>query len=201
MSDTPKATKVSNLREDLLKEVVFNPGLRPSLRREIVTNFVIQRHRLDTPYLPQDRQDLEDWIKERSVIPIGEWHQLTGLLSFDITSDFFTYIRNETLVVSLDDAHRFEVTLSDSRLDESAQELEILISNWLQYYGPVSPSFVSQCFSEYRNRRPLFAWKASWKPAWQYLANCLKRMRPIFTATQPTMSICYDPAVTVQTGH
>ena len=146
MSDTPKATKVSNLREDLLKEVVFNPGLRPSLRREIVTNFVIQRHRLDTPYLPQDRQDLEDWIKERSVIPIGEWHQLTGLLSFDITSDFFTYIRNETLVVSLDDAHRFEVTLSDSRLDESAQELEILISNWLQYYGPVSPSFVSQCF-------------------------------------------------------
>jgi len=102
MTDTPKATKTSNLREDLLQEVVFSAGLRPSITLALVVHFVNQRQRLLPGHRPEDSDDLEDWIKERSLLPISEWQGLIDELSFTVSDNRFLTLKNGQLIVSKD---------------------------------------------------------------------------------------------------
>ena len=102
MTDTPKATKTSNLREDLLQEVVFSAGLRPSITLALVEHFVNQRQRLLPGHRPEDSDDLEDWIKERSLLPISEWQGLIDELSFTVSDNRFLTLKNGQLIVSKD---------------------------------------------------------------------------------------------------
>ena len=135
MSDTPKSTKQSNLREDLLKEVVFSPGLRPQVERSLIDDFVQQRQRLLEAWLPGDEDDLEDWVKERSVIPAPEWRKLLEQLPF--STERVRTIADGQLVVSIDDQERIESLLSRSSDTDNREQLETLIANWMQYYGPL----------------------------------------------------------------
>ena len=136
MSDTPKSTKRSNLREDLLTEVVFSPDLRPALNPELVANFVHQRQRLNESWRPRDMDDLEDWTKERSLIPKDEWLQLSDLLDFDVDQTRFKKIPGTELIASTDDVDRISTIYS--KTSKAGEDLEVLIANWLQHYGPLS---------------------------------------------------------------
>lgn len=148
MSDTPKSNKRSNLREDLLREVVFSDDIRPTVTRALADQFTRTRQRLDDAFLPRDVDDLEDWIKERCVLPIAEWQALIAALPFELVQ-MPGVILNDHLVVSHDDEAQFSTLLdpewADIATDESrAESLEVLLSNWLQYYGPVELEFIQQ---------------------------------------------------------
>jgi len=75
-TDEPAAGTTSRLRGDLLNQVVFTPGLRPSLARDLVAQFEMKRQRLAPGYSPDSPRDLVDWVKERLLIPVSEWERL-----------------------------------------------------------------------------------------------------------------------------
>jgi len=147
MSDTPKGNKISNLREDLLKEVVFTPALRPTLDNSLITSFIEQRQRLLAGYEPTDDAELEDWIKERSFIPQVEYDQLLRQLTFIPDEARLEKFGTTNLVVSIDDKkHHADIfaTANDYATEKATDPLESLLANWLQYYGPVSLHFISE---------------------------------------------------------
>ena len=76
MDDSPRSDKTSRLRGSLLREVVFNAGLRPTVSRSLVERFELKRKRLSPGYSPQTSRELLDWVVERVAIPKGEWEDL-----------------------------------------------------------------------------------------------------------------------------
>ncbi|MBP1739144.1 MAG: ATP-dependent helicase Lhr, partial [Deltaproteobacteria bacterium] len=80
MDDRMKSGKTSMLRSDLLHEVVFTPGLRPSVPAELVERFVLKLKRLAPGYSPETSGELLDWVKERVLVPVSEWTQLLSTL-------------------------------------------------------------------------------------------------------------------------
>jgi ATP-dependent Lhr-like helicase len=76
MDDQPRSDKISKLRGSLLREVVFTPGLRPTVSRKVVEQFELKRKRLSPGYSPQTSRELVDWVMERVAIPKREWEEL-----------------------------------------------------------------------------------------------------------------------------
>ena len=83
IDDTPDGKSASNLRGDLLQEVVFTPGLRPSLPPAVIAQFEAKRRRLAPGYAPGTPRDLLDWVKERLLIPQEEWQVLLAAIERD----------------------------------------------------------------------------------------------------------------------
>jgi ATP-dependent Lhr-like helicase len=83
IDDTPAGRTASNLRGDLLREVAFTPGLRPSLPPAVIAQFEAKRRRLAPGYSPGTPRDLLDWVKERLLIPQEEWQQLLTAIQRD----------------------------------------------------------------------------------------------------------------------
>ncbi|MBO6556226.1 MAG: DEAD/DEAH box helicase [Pseudomonadales bacterium] len=138
MNDAPKSgSKTSKLREDLLQEVVFTPGMRPGIARHIIDEFTTMRQRQEEGYLPQDMTDLIDWVGERSAIPIREWQTLSNKLDFEINDKAFASIQGDQLIVTRDDEARFTKLLQHD--DEG---FSVFMSNLLQYYGPISSQYL-----------------------------------------------------------
>ena len=82
-TDEPRFAKRSKLREDLLRDVVFTPGLRPAVPVAVVNEFERKRMRLHPGYAPQKARDLLDWVKERVAIPWPEWEALLAAVRRD----------------------------------------------------------------------------------------------------------------------
>jgi ATP-dependent Lhr-like helicase len=76
MDDQPRSDKISKLRGSLLREVVFTPGLRPTVSRKLVEQFELKRKRLSPGYSPRTSRELVDWVMERVAIPKREWEEL-----------------------------------------------------------------------------------------------------------------------------
>lgn len=81
--DSLPGDKVSHLRGDLLREVVFSPGLRPQISPDIIQMFVEKRQRLSPGYAPASDRELVDWIKERVLLPWPEWEELLAAVRRD----------------------------------------------------------------------------------------------------------------------
>jgi len=76
MDDRPPSDRVSRLRETFLREVILQPGLRPTVPPEVIKRFEDKRQRLSPGYPPASARELLDWVKERLIIPRGEWEKL-----------------------------------------------------------------------------------------------------------------------------
>lgn len=76
MRDEPESGAASGVQGGLLRDVVFTPGLRPQLEREIIRRFEAKRQRLYPGYAPADERDLVDWVRERVCIPMQQWAEL-----------------------------------------------------------------------------------------------------------------------------
>jgi ATP-dependent Lhr-like helicase len=76
MDDRPLSDRVSGLRESFLREIILQPGLRPRVSPELVKRFEAKRQRLSPGYSPAPGRELLDWLKERLLIPRGEWEPL-----------------------------------------------------------------------------------------------------------------------------
>jgi ATP-dependent Lhr-like helicase len=76
MDDRPLSDRVSRLRQSFLREIILHPDLRPTVPPEVVKRFEVKRQRLSPGYPPASGRELLDWVKERLLIPQGEWEQL-----------------------------------------------------------------------------------------------------------------------------
>lgn len=74
------ASAPSGLKENLIREALFTPNLRPEIPEDIVNAFEIKRQRLAPGYVPDTARDLVDWIKDRVALPFGEWKALANAL-------------------------------------------------------------------------------------------------------------------------
>jgi ATP-dependent Lhr-like helicase len=83
MDDSSRAEKKSKLRTSLLREVVFNVGLRPALSRDVVERFEWKRKRLSPGYSPQTAREVVDWVAERIALAQQEWKDLLGAIGRD----------------------------------------------------------------------------------------------------------------------
>ena len=83
MGDEAPGRRTSELRSDLLREVVFTPDLRPALPGHVVRRFEEKRQRLHPGYAPSETRELVDWVDERLLIPWSEWEALLGAAARD----------------------------------------------------------------------------------------------------------------------
>ncbi len=72
------------LRKDLLRELVFASHLRPRIPAAVVEELRAKLQRLAPGYAPRDGRELLDWLKERVVIPAGEWAELAEACERDL---------------------------------------------------------------------------------------------------------------------
>jgi ATP-dependent Lhr-like helicase len=86
-ADGLPSERKSRLRSDLLREVVFSPGLRPTVPEDIVRGFEARRQRTHPGYAPLSARDLVDWVKERVLFPWAEWEALAGAIRRDQEAD------------------------------------------------------------------------------------------------------------------
>lgn len=84
--DTARSEKPTALREDLLQEAVFTPGLRPTVPSVIIQDFEARRQRLFPGYSPGSSRELVDWIMERVWLPDQEWDRLVNAMRRDLLS-------------------------------------------------------------------------------------------------------------------
>jgi ATP-dependent Lhr-like helicase len=80
--DTPSAGR-SQLRSDLLRELVFASHLRPRIPRSVLEPFQRKLQRLYPGYSPRSAVELFAWAVERVVIPLAEWRELLAAVTRD----------------------------------------------------------------------------------------------------------------------
>jgi len=78
--DTPLAARGSALGQELLKELVFAPHLRPRLPAQLIRMFEAKQQRTAEGYCPDSPRELIDWVKERLLIPRAEWLELLAAM-------------------------------------------------------------------------------------------------------------------------
>ena len=173
-TDEPLPSDSSALRGELIRDVVFTPGLRPTVTRETVRRFEEKRQRLSPGYTPGEARDLVDWVKERVLIPRSEWellvtgmerdHGVTASALVDeamIKLSWFMppgaaepLLAAQELLPGIKAALYGPEPITDFRnSDEEAGEgltgegaglAAGLVGEWLRFYGPVGQSFPSR---------------------------------------------------------
>lgn len=83
MADKPDGPSASSLQDDLLAEVVFNPGLRPAVDPELATDLETKLQRLHPGYSPSGGRELHDWVAERLLLTARDWARLLAALQRD----------------------------------------------------------------------------------------------------------------------
>jgi len=81
--DSSDAGRPSELSQELLKELVFSAHLRPRLPAPLIRDFEAKQRRTAPGYAPDSATELFDWVKERLLIPGGEWSELLAAMERD----------------------------------------------------------------------------------------------------------------------
>lgn len=162
--DDPSVDKSSRLSRDLLKEVVFDSGLRLPIPKSIIQGFEQKRQRLFPGYVPSTALELLDWIVERTLLPKKEWEQLIEAakreaidlvaLVGEISNKLVWVEANEQKsLCALESIGRIgklfgeqepeyldwnRNSLSGSELVETELEGVEAFSEWVSFYGPVT---------------------------------------------------------------
>ncbi len=73
----------SKLDEDLLREAVRSPELRPEIPAEVIRTFERKAQRVFPGYAPATASDLLEWLKDRLFVPETEWRTLLEAIDRD----------------------------------------------------------------------------------------------------------------------
>ncbi len=92
MDDRMRTGRTSMLGQDLLRQVTLSPEMRPAFSPDLIHNFEQKRMRLNPGYSPDTPRDLLDWVKERVLLPHGEWHALLRAIQDDHALDPRTFL-------------------------------------------------------------------------------------------------------------
>lgn len=85
--DSSTAGRPSGLSQDLLKELAFAAQLRPRIPAALIREFEAKQQRSAPGYPPESAHELADWVKERLLIPAGEWSALLAAIERDYALD------------------------------------------------------------------------------------------------------------------
>lgn len=81
--DSPASKFKTNLSENLLREVLESPKLRPKFSRTLLEAFQAKLQRTAPGYAPSSPAELLHWVRERQFIPLPEWNELLDAVSRD----------------------------------------------------------------------------------------------------------------------
>ncbi|MBN1292824.1 MAG: DEAD/DEAH box helicase [Candidatus Latescibacteria bacterium] len=169
--DTPGSKLQTNLRDELLQEIIHSSHLRPRLSSDLIHSFEEKIQRTSEGYPPASPEDLLEWIKERLYIPAAEWEKLLQAIKRDyeiapekivvpITGQMYRIERDNSLVavVALENiprvAEALEIEVHDidsitgkikrPRKSSEMEEnpLAAFLYEWLRFYGPVTHEFL-----------------------------------------------------------
>ena len=73
--DAPEGGGRSALSDDLIRQAVFDQALRPAIRPEVIQDFESRAQRTRPGYVPDDEDELVEWVKERVAIIETEWFE------------------------------------------------------------------------------------------------------------------------------
>ncbi|MDE0193295.1 MAG: hypothetical protein OXQ90_18225, partial [Gammaproteobacteria bacterium] len=73
--DAPEQGGRSALSDDLIRQAVFDQALRPAIGREVIQDFESRAQRTRPGYVPDDEDELVEWVKERVAIIETEWFE------------------------------------------------------------------------------------------------------------------------------
>lgn len=79
-SDAAFSDRQSALREDLIQEIAGSADLRPEISSELIAQLEERLQRRIPGYAPDSATELLDWVKERLLIPAGEWRSLCEVI-------------------------------------------------------------------------------------------------------------------------
>ncbi|OHD70879.1 MAG: hypothetical protein A2W19_08055 [Spirochaetes bacterium RBG_16_49_21] len=169
--DTPESRGISNLSRTILDEVLYSSRLRPRIPERLAEELEARLQRTKAGYAPALPQEVLDWLKERLLIPEGEWVRLLAACRRD-SSDFpeplpeaiqkkiaFIKLKGSPVrhAVALENmpliTRLFNVenagdgavpALQKERSIESGMDLSEFFVQWLSYYGPVLRSRIEE---------------------------------------------------------
>ena len=146
--DTPLGGQ-SNLREDLIKGIVHESGLRPMLPEELVAEFNSKLQRTFTDYCPRTADDLFDWVEERVFIPLTQWEEMKSALARDLEDEWkgiidqvekkFLFweseLSNEELIIS-------ETYKKKYKEEGFTTQMDMILPQWISFFGPQSMEYL-----------------------------------------------------------
>lgn len=75
------------VRPDVLREVVLSAGLRPRVAPALIAELEAKLQRVHAGYAPRTALELVEWVRERVLLPEGEWRQLLDAVERDVLHD------------------------------------------------------------------------------------------------------------------
>ncbi|HEX4952704.1 MAG TPA: DEAD/DEAH box helicase [Thermoanaerobaculia bacterium] len=81
--DTPLGDARSTVAADLVQELLRAPHLRPAIPLSLVAELEAKRQRLHPGWAPREEGELVEWVKERLLLPEGEWRALLAACARD----------------------------------------------------------------------------------------------------------------------
>jgi ATP-dependent Lhr-like helicase len=142
--DTPLGGQ-SNLREDLIKGIVHESGLRPMLSGDLVAEFNQKLQRTYPDYCPRSSDDLYDWVEERIFIPLSQWQEMKDALARDLPEESTAILRavEEKLVFWETPLSREPLVISSlykKKYGEPgfSREIDFILPRWISFSGPES---------------------------------------------------------------
>ena len=171
LDDTPPGSAATNLRPDLVRELALSADIRPKLDPRLVTELQAKLQRTAPGYAPRDSRELLDWVKERVLLPAAEWESLLAACTRDSGSNRDSGSTRDSGITQNDRTAREdllgalagklqELELEGGRVIVAAESaprihkalhgdeesLEAIVTEWLRFYGPVEPAFISRTF-------------------------------------------------------
>ena len=154
--DAPQGHAATSLRGDLVRELALSSDLRPRIDAGVIAIFQAKLQRTAPGYAPRDSRELLDWVKERVVLPLGEWETLlsactaeTGIAREDLLAPLAGKIVEHSFGESGAPCVAAAEILPRLRrgvdgVDE--ESLEAIVTEWLRFYGPIEPAFAARTF-------------------------------------------------------
>ena len=161
--DTPLGG-ASHLKDDLIKGIVHQSGLRPMLPVELADEFTAKLQRTWPEYAPRTAEDLFDWVEERIFLPLSEWEELKRALYRDLGEEEALSLIEKTeeklVIQERKDASEplvlsrtYGKKYTDSLIMEEGEDL---FSRWITFYGPVQAGSISDRYPG--PKKEILAW-------------------------------------------
>ena len=158
--DSPSTEARSALRADVIRDALTSARLRPLLEAELIAEVTSKLQRTAPGYAPRGAREVLDWLKERWVVPEGEWRELLeamhrdqGLEPAALLADLGTRLAGGLLpgaeipaVWARETEPRLRRRLEAPAGTAGEERFTAMLGEWLRYYGPVEPGEVRGLF-------------------------------------------------------
>ncbi|MBI9097705.1 MAG: DEAD/DEAH box helicase [Spirochaetaceae bacterium] len=150
--DTPIGGQ-SNLREDIIKGIVHESGLRPMLPENLVEEFAAKLQRTYPDYCPRTVDDIYDWVEERIFIPMSQWEQMKTALARDLEEDphtIITAVEKKLVFWEVQESNEILV-LSETYYKKYgsrgfSEEIDFLLPQWISFFGPEAVDYLVKVY-------------------------------------------------------